>query len=168
MAAFLPYIFRAVAFGAIYIGMFSKPVGPIPALYGTFALLVLIAAVKNLPYTSRTGIAAILQIDKSLEESARVQGIGWFGRIRRIIAPLAASGLVSGMLLSFIGTMRELSLIILLVTPSTAVLASVIYTYQTDDVPQLIGAATLLLVGLVVGCNLLFRLVFKNTKMGFA
>ncbi|KQS69297.1 ABC transporter permease [Rhizobium sp. Leaf371] len=167
-AAFLPYIFPAVAFGAIYIGMFSQPVGPIPALYGTFALLVLIAAVKNLPYTSRTGIAAMLQIDKSLEESARVQGIGWFGRMRRIVAPLAASGLISGMLLSFIGTMRELSLIILLVTPSTAVLASVIYTYQTDDVPQLIGAATLLLVALVVGCNLLFRLVFRNTKMGFA
>lgn len=168
MAAFLPYIFPAVAFGAIYIGMFSQSLGPIPALYGTFALLVLIATVKNLPYTSRTGIAAMLQIDKSLEESARVQGIGWFGRIRRIVAPLAASGLVSGMLLSFIGTMRELSLIILLVTPSTAVLASVIYTYQTDDVPQLIGAATLLLVALVVGCNLLFRLVFRNTKMGFA
>lgn len=168
MAAFLPYIFPAVAFGAIYIGMFSQSLGPIPALYGTFALLVLIATVKNLPYTSRTGIAAMLQIDKSLEESARVQGIGWFSRIRKIVAPLAASGLVSGMLLSFIGTMRELSLIILLVTPSTAVLASVIYTYQTDDVPQLIGAATLLLVALVVGCNLLFRLVFRNTKMGFA
>jgi len=168
MAAFLPYIFPAVAFGAIYIGMFSQSFGPIPALYGTFALLVLIATVKNLPYTSRTGIAAMLQIDKSLEESARVQGIGWFSRIRKIVAPLAASGLVSGMLLSFIGTMRELSLIILLVTPSTAVLASVIYTYQTDDVPQLIGAATLLLVALVVGCNLLFRLVFRNTKMGFA
>ncbi|WP_113260285.1 ABC transporter permease [Agrobacterium cavarae] len=167
-AAFLPYIFPAVAFGAIYIGMFSQSLGPIPALYGTFALLVLIATVKNLPYTSRTGIAAMLQIDKSLEESARVQGIGWFSRIRKIVAPLAAPGLVSGMLLSFIGTMRELSLIILLVTPSTAVLASVIYTYQTDDVPQLIGAATLLLVALVVGCNLLFRLVFRNTKMGFA
>lgn len=168
LAAFLPYIFPAVAFGAIYIGMFSKPVGPIPALYGTFALLVLIATVKNLPYTSRTGIAALLQIDKSLEESARVQGIGWLARVRRIVVPLASSGLISGMLLTFIGTMRELSLIILLVTPSTAVLASVIYSYQTDDVPQLIGAATLLLVILVVGCNVLFRLVFRNTKMGFA
>lgn len=168
LAAFLPYIFPAVAFGTIYIGMFSKSIGPIPALYGTFALLVLITSVKNLPYTSRTGIAALLQIDKSLEEAARVQGIGWFGRVRRIVVPLAASGLVSGMLLTFIGTMRELSLIILLVTPSTAMLASIIYSYQTDDVPQLIGAATLMLVALVVGCNTLFRLIFRNTKMGVA
>ncbi|SMX29224.1 Putrescine transport system permease protein PotH [Pelagimonas phthalicica] len=168
MSAFLPYIFPSVAFGAIYIGMFSRPIGPFPALYGTFFLLVLISSVKNLPYTSRTGIAALLQIDKSLEEAARTQGIGWFARVRRIIIPLASSGLVSGMLLSFIGTMRELSLIILLVTPSTAVLASVIYTYQTDDVPQLIGAATLLLVLLVITFNILFRLCFKNAKLGFA
>ncbi|WP_240722480.1 iron ABC transporter permease [Poseidonocella sp. HB161398] len=167
-AAFLPYIFPAVALGAIYIGMFSQSVGPIPALYGTFVLLVLISAVKNLPFTSRTGISALLQIDRSLEEAARVQGIGWLARMRRIVVPLASSGLFSGMLLSFIGTMRELSLIILLVTPSTAVLASVIYTYQTDDVPQLIGAATLLLVLLVVGCNILFRLMFRNVKFGFA
>lgn len=168
MSAFLPYIFPAVAFGAIYIGMFSRPIGPFPALYGTFALLVLISSVKNLPYTSRTGISSLLQIDKSLEEAARTQGIGWFARMRRIVVPLASSGLMSGMLLSFIGTMRELSLIILLVTPSTAVLATVIYTYQTDDVPQLIGASTLLLVTLVIGCNILFRLVFRNAKIGFA
>jgi iron(III) transport system permease protein len=72
-------------------GMFTRPVGPIPALYGTFALLVLIAAVKNLPYRSHTGIAAMLQIDKSLEQSARAQGIGWVSRVRPIVAPLATS-----------------------------------------------------------------------------
>src|SRR5690606_19208868 len=79
--AFAPYIFPSIALGAIYIGMFSTPYGPIPALYGTFAILVLITVVKNLPFTSRTGIAAMLQIDKSLEEAARVQGIGWLGRM---------------------------------------------------------------------------------------
>ena len=72
--AFAPYIFPSIALGAIYIGMFSTPLGPIPALYGTFTILVLITVVKNLPFTSRTGIAAMLQIDKSLEEAARVLG----------------------------------------------------------------------------------------------
>ena len=55
--AFAPYIFPSIALGAIYIGMFSTSYGPIPALYGTFFLLVLITVVKNLPFTSRTGIA---------------------------------------------------------------------------------------------------------------
>jgi len=126
--AFAPYIFPSIALGAIYIGMFSTPWGPMPALYGTFAILVLITVVKNLPFTSRTGIAAMLQIDKSLEESARVQGIGWLRRLHKIIVPMSMNGLVAGMLLTFITTMRELSLIILLLSPTNMVLTGVIFS----------------------------------------
>ena len=125
--AFAPYIFPSIALGAIYLGIFSTSIGPIPALYGTFAILVLITTVKNLPFTSRTGIAAMLQIDKSLEETARVQGIGWLRRMARIIVPMSTSGLMAGMLLTFITAMRELSLIILLLTPSTMVLTGLIF-----------------------------------------
>ncbi|WP_293866105.1 iron ABC transporter permease [uncultured Alsobacter sp.] len=164
IVAFLPYIFPALAFGAIYIGMFSRPFGPLPALYGTFALLILICTVKTLPFTSRTGIAALLQIDRSLEEAARVQGIGWARRMLRIIVPIAAGGLVSGMLLTFVSIMRELSLIILLVTPSTNVLAGVIYNYQNQDMPQLVGVATTLLVVLVVGASVLVRVLVPASR----
>lgn len=157
--AFAPYIFPSIALGAIYIGMFSTPVGPIPALYGTFAILVLITVVKNLPFTSRTGIAAMLQIDKSLEETARVQGIGWFRRMSRIIIPLSMSGLVSGMLLTFITAMRELSLIILLLSPANMVLTGVIFAYQEQDMAQHSGAVTLLLVMIIISVNVLVRVL---------
>ena len=40
--SFIPYVIPGIAFGAVYISMFTKPVGPIPPLYGTFALLVLV------------------------------------------------------------------------------------------------------------------------------
>jgi iron(III) transport system permease protein len=157
--AFAPYIFPSIALGAIYIGMFSTPVGPIPALYGTFAILVLITVVKNLPFTSRTGIAAMLQIDKSLEEAARVQGIGWFRRMSRIIIPLSMSGLVSGMLLTFITAMRELSLIVLLLSPANMVLTGVIFAYQEQDMAQHSGAVTLLLVLIIISVNVLVRVL---------
>ena len=157
--AFAPYIFPSIALGAIYIGMFSTPVGPIPALYGTFAILVLITVVKNLPFTSRTGIAAMLQIDKSLEETARVQGIGWFRRMSRIIIPLSMSGLVSGMLLTFITAMRELSLIVLLLSPANMVLTGVIFAYQEQDMAQHSGAVTLLLVMIIISVNVLVRVL---------
>jgi iron(III) transport system permease protein len=166
IVSFLPYIFPALAFGAIYIGMFSRPFGPVPALYGTFALLILICSVKNLPFTARTGISALLQIDKSLEEAARVQGIPWHKRMMRIIVPIASTGLISGMLLAFVGIMRELSLIILLVTPSTNVLAGQIYYYQANDMPQLVGASTIVLVAIVVSVNLLVRLLHRRAKLG--
>ncbi len=155
--AFAPYIFPSIALGAIYIGMFSKPWGPLPALYGTFTILVLITVVKNLPFTSRTGIAAMLQIDKSLEETARVQGIGWFRRMAKIIIPMSTSGLISGMLLTFITAMRELSLIILLLSPANMVLTGLIFNYNEQDMTQHSGAVTLLLVMIIVGVNLLVR-----------
>ncbi len=155
--AFAPYIFPSIALGAIYIGMFSTPFGPMPALYDTFAILVLITVVKNLPFTSRTGIAAMLQIDKSLEETARVQGIGWFRRMAKIIIPMSTSGLISGMLLTFITTMRELSLIILLLSPSNMVLSGLIFSYNEQDMSQHSGAVTLLLVVIIVSINFLVQ-----------
>ena len=163
--AFTPYIFPAVALGAIYLGVFSRPIGPVPALYGTFALLVIICAIKNLPFTSRTGIAALLQIDRSLEETARVQGIGWFKRMAKIIVPVASSGLISGMLLSFITVMRELSLIILLITPSTNTLTTLVFDYQLQDLSQHVGAATVMLMLIIVGVNVAVRLFSRKSQI---
>jgi len=161
--AFAPYIFPSIALGAIYIGMFSTSIGPLPALYGTFAILVLITVIKNLPFTSRTGIAAMLQIDKSLEETARVQGIGWFRRMFKIIVPLSMSGLVAGMLLTFITAMRELSLIILLLSPGNMVLTGVIFSYQEQDMAQHSGAVTLMLVLIIIVVSVLVRILSSRT-----
>ena len=130
-----------------------------PALYGTFTILVLITVVKNLPFTSRTGIAAILQIDKSLEETARVQGIGWFRRMAKIIIPMSSSGVIAGMLLTFITATRELSLIILLLSPANMVLTGVIFSYNEHDMTQHSGAVTLSLVMIIVGANVLVRML---------
>lgn len=163
--SFMPYIFPALAFGAIYIGMFSRPIGPFPALYGTFTLLVLICTVKMLPIITRTSIASLLQLDKSLEEAARVQGIGWGKRMFRIVVPIVAGGLFSGMLLAFVSIMRELSLIILLVTPSTNVLAGAIYTYQMGGLDQLVGVASTLLVVLVIAINFAARAIARKAKI---
>ena len=163
--AFAPYIFPSIALGAIYLGMFSTDFGPIPALYGTFALLVIITTVKNLPFSSRTGISAMLQIDKSLEETARVQGIGWFRRMWKIIIPMSTSGLMAGMLLTFITAMRELSLIILLVTPSTMVMTTVIFAYQEQDATQHANGVTLILVLIIIFANILVRRLFGSSSI---
>jgi iron(III) transport system permease protein len=147
--AFVPYVIPGIAFGAIYIVMFSKPIGPIPALYGTFALLVVVSAAKHIPYSSRSGVSAMLQVGRELEEAAQVAGAGVWRCFRRIIFPLTSSGFVSGFLLTFITTMRELSLIILLVTPTTMVLATQTIAYKENGDTQLANAVIILLIVLV-------------------
>ncbi len=157
--AFAPYVFPGIAFAAIYLSMFSKPIGPIPALYGTFSLIVLIVIVKNLPFSSRSGISAIMQIDQSLEESAITQGIPWLRRFRLIILPLSKSGFVSGMLLTFITSMRELSLVILLVTPKTGLLTTMIFAYKTQEQTQHVNGVTLMLLVVIILANVLIKVL---------
>ncbi len=135
--------------------MFTKPVGPIPPLYGTFAILVVVAVAKHLPNSSRTGVSAMLQVGKELEEAAAIAGANPWRRFWRIIFPLTSQGFVSGFLLNFISTMRELSLFILLVTPTTALLSSQTMRYIENGNEQQANAVILILIFLVIIGNVI-------------
>ncbi len=165
--SFIPYVIPGIAFGAVYISMFTKPVGPIPALYGTFALLVVVSVAKHIPYSARSGVSAMLQVSKELEEAAAISGAGPWQRFKRIIFPLTSTGFVSGFLLTFITTMRELSLIILLVTPSTQVLASMTMRYSENGNEQQANAVIIFLIVLVlVGNFIISRFRGGSLKKG--
>jgi iron(III) transport system permease protein len=165
--AFIPYVIPGIAFGAVYITMFARPVGPIPALYGTFALLVIVSVAKHIPYSSRSGVSAMLQVGRELEEAAAVAGASSWRRFRTIIFPLTRAGFISGFLLTFITTMRELSLIILLVTPTTQVLASLTMRYSENGNEQQANAVIILLIALVlVGNFIIGRFSGGSLKKG--
>ena len=165
--SFIPYVIPGIAFGAVYISMFTKPFGPIPALYGTFALLVVVSVAKHIPYSARSGVSAMLQVSKELEEAAAVAGASPWLRFKRIIFPLTSTGFVSGFLLTFITTMRELSLIILLVTPTTAVLASMTMRYIENGNEQQADAVIILLIVLVlIGNFIISRFRGGSLKKG--
>ena len=70
---FIPYLIPSMAFSAIYLSMFAKSHGPIPALYGTFALLIIIGTVKYLPMASRSGVNSMFQISAQIEEAAALR-----------------------------------------------------------------------------------------------
>jgi iron(III) transport system permease protein len=148
--SFIPYVIPGIAFGAVYISMFAQPFGPIPPLYGTFALLVIVSVAKHIPYSARTGASAMLQVGRELEEAAEVANANVWRRFRRIIFPLTSPGFVSGFLMTFITTMRELSLIILLVTPATQVLSSMTIRYNENSDTQLANAVIIILIVLVL------------------
>jgi iron(III) transport system permease protein len=148
--AFIPYIIPGIAFGAVYIAMFARKLGPLPPLYGTFALLVIVSVAKHIPYSSRSGVSAMMQVGRELEEAAQVAGANVWQRFRRIIFPLTKSGFMSGFLLTVITTMRELSLIILLVTPATQLLASQTMQYTENGDAQEANAVIIILIAIVV------------------
>jgi iron(III) transport system permease protein len=140
----------SIVFGALYLTLFAVRRGPVPALYGTFALLVLVTVVKQLPYTVRSGVSSMLQVSAELEEAAVILGAPWIQRLRKIMLPLTRSGFVAGSLIVLITSMRELSLYILLVTPANRVLTTLTYRYVEVGYTQFSNAMTVLLTVLVV------------------
>ncbi|MDR1832749.1 MAG: iron ABC transporter permease [Fusobacteriaceae bacterium] len=152
--AFFPYLMPAMAFGAIYLSMFSKRNLFIPSLYGTFFLLVLVGTVKYLPFASRAGVNAMMQLSGEIEEAALIQGVGWWKRMTRIIFPIQKSSFLSGYLLPFISCMRELSLFILLITPANRILTTMLFQYNEKGWSQYANAINLLIIIVVVAFNI--------------
>ncbi len=150
---FFPYLLPSMAMGAIYLSVFAVPHGPIPALYGTFAVLVLIGTVKYLPFATKSGINAMLQLGGQIEEAALIMGVGWWKRMTRIIIPIQKTSFLSGYLLPYISCMRELSLFILLISPSTAVLTTMLFQYNEKGWNQYANAINLLIVVVVLLSN---------------
>ncbi|HWP68332.1 MAG TPA: iron ABC transporter permease, partial [Rectinemataceae bacterium] len=153
--SFLPYLIPSIAFGAIYLSMFSQPRLFIPALYGTLALLVIISVVKYLPFSTRSGTSNMMQIGSELEEAAMIEGASFGKRFMRIIMPLAGKGFMSGFILIFISAMKELDLLVLLMTPSTSTLAAMTYSYAESGFHQFSDAVTTLIVLIIIAVYLI-------------
>ena len=151
---FIPYLIPSVAFGGIYLSMFSRPqqifgVTLIPSLYGTFALLTLVSVVKHLPFAARAGTSNMLQISGELEEAATIEGAGFFRRFVKIVFPLSKGGFISGFMLIFVSIMKELDLIILIMTPTTSTLPYLAFRYQNGNSPQASDCVAIVMFSIV-------------------
>ena len=165
--SFLPYLMPGLAFAAAFLSLFAVSRGPIPALYGSLSLLILVMVVTYLPYASRSGISAMMQVGQEPEEAGMVLGAGFWRRIFKILAPLQKSALVVAIILPFITGMKELSLVVMLVTPGTELLTTQSIRFLDFGYTQLANA-TILIIGVVVMISVLFlnRVTKTNLASG--
>ncbi len=155
--SFLPYLIPSIALGATLLAMFAVPRGPIPSLHGTFLLLVIVCSISSLPYAVKAGISAMRQIGNELEEAAVMVGASWWTRMRRILIPIQKSTYFAGMLLPFISVTRELSLVILLVTPTTQLATTISLMYTDRGWYPYTNGMVFLLTIIVVVCTVASR-----------
>lgn len=151
---FIPYLIPSIAFGAMYLSMFSTAktvtlfghtLTVLPSLYGTFALLVLVTVVKNLPFSSRAGTANMLQISVELEEAAHISGAHFLTRFRKIVFPLSKNGFMSGFMLIFMAIMKELDLLVILISPTTQTMPYMAYSYMSGGMEQYSNVVAILM-----------------------
>ena len=146
--SFFPYLMPSLAFGAIYLAMSTR----VPGLQG-FVVLALIGSVKYLPFASRSGVNAMLQLSGEIEEAAVIVGVPWHKRMLRILFPIQKSSFLSGYLLPMVSCMRELSLFVLLVPTSNTLLTTMLMQYSEKGWAQFGNAINLLIIVVVLLVN---------------
>jgi iron(III) transport system permease protein len=183
LMAFLVWIIyrsRIVGRGAIeYLVMFPQAVPrlvfglallwawinmPIP-IYGTLWLLALAYLTVMLPLGVRTLAGVVLQIDKSLEECARVCGAGWLYQMRTVTLPLLRPGILAAWLLIFMACVRELGVSVFLMGPNAKVIApSIVAAFASSGTELTAAMALIQTATVIVALMILFRLSRGATK----
>lgn len=146
--AFLPYLIPSMSFGAVYLAL-SYTKG-FTWLDGSFVLLILVGSIKFMPFASRTGTSAMLQLSGEIEEAAIVIGVPWWKRMTKILFPIQKSSFISGYLLPFISCMRELTLFVLLVPSFQTLATTILQEYSRTGLSQSSNAINLLIIVVVL------------------
>ncbi|OWT64182.1 ABC transporter permease [Candidimonas nitroreducens] len=162
---FLPYLVPGIAFAAACLSIFAVPHGPIPALYGTAAILILALMADQMPFASRAGISAMMQLGKDPEEAAQVAGAGWWKRLVKVVIPIQKGPLAAGILLPFISGLKGLSLVIMLATPGTDLLTTYAIRLADFGYSQAADAVVLMLSAIAFFGTLFLQ---KATKTSLA
>ena len=130
---------------------------PIP-IYGTLWLLGIAYFTVFMPLGLRTIAGVVMQVDKSLEECARVCGAAWTYQMRTITLPLLRPGLVAAWLLIFIASVRELGVSVFLMGPNSKVVAPAIVNSWLSSSSELSAAMALMQTVMVfIAVAVLFR-----------
>jgi iron(III) transport system permease protein len=134
---------------------------PIP-LYGTLWLLGIAYFTVFLPLGLRTVAGVVLQVDKSLEECARVCGASWGHQMRTVTLPLLRPGLVAAWLLIFIASVRELGASVFLMGPHSKVIApSIVNSWLTASSELSAAMALIQTVMVFVAVAIMFKLASR-------
>lgn len=145
--AFTPLVIPGLVLGLALLFVYLRV--PLP-IYGTLLILLISYCTRYLPYGMRYAAAAMSQMSTELEESALVSGASWWQSFRRILVPLASSGILAGWVYVLIVSFRELSSTVLLYSPGNETLSILIFEQFQDGNFTAIAAIGILMVAILV------------------
>jgi iron(III) transport system permease protein len=153
----LSFAIPGTVIGVSYILAFNVP--PIE-LTGTGAILVLCFVFRNMPVGVRAGIAAMSQVDRSLDEASLTLGAGSFVTIRRVILPLLRPAIIAALVFSFVRAMTAISAVIFLVSANYDMATSyIIGRVENGDYGLAISYSSVLILVMITAISLVQLLV---------
>ena len=150
--------------GVGYIRGFSGGIfhtGLLQGIYGSAAILIIVFVVRSLPTGTRSGISALRQIDKSIEESAYDMGADSFKVFMTVTLPLIKDSFLSGLVTAFVRSITAISAIILLVTPQFLLITVQINEFAEKGSYSIACAFASILILITYGAVLLMNLFIR-------
>ncbi|RME69952.1 MAG: iron ABC transporter permease, partial [Chloroflexi bacterium] len=132
--------------GGAALSMVGEPL----ALVGSAYIIIFAYAVRSLPASVRAGVAALQQIDPSLEEASANLGADAQYTFRRVTLPLILPAFIAGLIFSFARHMTSLSAIIFLSTPKWRILTVEILSAVEQGGMSLAAAYSIILIAIVL------------------
>ena len=135
--------------GVGLISLWNRP-GPLGALYGTDAMLLLGYMARFLPVAALGMAAALRQVPSSHEEAAATAGAGWMRTMTQIVVPQVFAGLIAVWVVVFVLAFGELGASILIAPPGETTLPIRIYTLIANAPPAQVAALALLQAAVIL------------------
>lgn len=160
--ALLGFAVPGTVMGIGYILAFNSP--PL-VLTGTFAIMIINEAFRNLSVSIEAGVSKLHQVDIAIEEAAADLGAGSFRRFLVIVLPLISSALIAGFIYTFMVGMIAVSAVIFLITPGNDLAALYILSVAEQGYLGMACAISTVLIGVVLICLGLLKLLVKLSKI---
>jgi iron(III) transport system permease protein len=152
----IPYVVPGTVIGIGYASVFN---GPPLFLTGTATAIVVVYAVRRLPYMVRSASSIVYQIDRGLEEASVNLGEPPMRGFRRVMVPLMRPGVLAGAGIAWVEIFNELSASIVLYTAGTRTLPIAAYQQSLGGDVGMAAAYAAMLIGITAAALLVFTLL---------
>lgn len=159
--AFTSFAFPGLILGIGFMWAFVRT-----SAYGTIWALLIAYVATYLPFGIRPLTSTFIQIGKDLEEASFLSGAGFLRTLRRIVAPLAMPGVISGWTLMAVMFIRELDLSVILSRPGTEVLSVLMYRAVHDAYWGKVAVFGMIMIALSTTFIVVTEAVAKRFAMG--
>lgn len=132
------------------------------ALVGTPFIIIAAFVVRSIPASVRSGVAALQQIDPSIEEASAILGGDAQYTFRKVTLPLIVPALLAGLIFSFTRHMTSLSAIIFLVSARWRIVtASILSEWEQGGISIAAGYSTVIIVVVFIAIGVLYFITRK-------
>ena len=132
------------------------------ALVGTPFIIIAAFVVRSLPASVRAGVAALQQIDPSIEEASAILGGDAQYTFRKVTLPLIVPALLAGLIFSFTRHMTSLSAIIFLVSARWRIVtASILSEWEQGGISIAAGYSTVIIIVVFIAIGILYFVTRK-------